>query len=269
MAATPDPLPVESATLDRVELADTVIISDLHLSEATPRTLARFERFVAAEAAAHAELVILGDLFEAWVGDDDLDATLGRRVSTALAQATVAGQHVFLMHGNRDVLLGARFCAATGARLLADPAHARIQGTDWLLSHGDAWCVEDHAYQKFRAQVRAPAWQRAFLARTIEDRRAFVGAARAVSEADKRTKSFEIMDVTPAAVDAALRAAHGTRIVHGHTHRPGVHHGHLEGTAIERWVLPDWDFDVKKPADARGGYVAFTGGAARAVALSD
>ena len=266
--ASSGPLPVEFATLDRVELSDPAVVSDLHLSEATPRTLARFERFVATEASAHAELVILGDLFEAWIGDDDLASSLGRRVRAALAAATATGQRVFLMHGNRDVLIGEGFCTATGAQLLADPAQARIQGVDWLLSHGDAWCVDDHAYQKFRAQVRAPEWQRAFLARTVEDRRAFVGAARAVSEADKRTKSFEIMDVAPAAVDAALRAAHGARILHGHTHRPGVHHGHIDGAAVERWVLPDWDFDAKQLADVRGGYVSFTGGAARAVGLS-
>ena len=267
MASTAPPLPVESATLGRIELADPAVASDLHLSEATPRTIARFERFVATEAAAHAELVILGDLFEAWIGDDDLGSTIGRRVAAALAAASARGQRVFLMHGNRDVLLGAEFCAAAGAQLLADPVRARIQGVEWLLSHGDAWCVDDHAYQKFRAQVRTPAWQRAFLARTVEDRRAFIGAARAVSEADKRTKSLEIMDVAPSAVEAALRAAHGMHILHGHTHRPGVHHGHLEGVAVERWVLPDWDFEAKK-ADVRGGYVTFAGGAARIVALS-
>ena len=266
--ASSAPLPVESALLERVELADPAIASDLHLSDATPRTLARFEQFVANDAAPHAELLILGDLFEAWIGDEDLASTTGRRVAAALAAASARGQRVFLMHGNRDVLLGADFCAATGAQLLADPVHARIQGVEWLLSHGDAWCVDDRAYQKFRAQVRAPEWQRAFLARTVEDRRAFVGAARAVSEADKRTKSLEIMDVAPAAVDAALRAAHGARILHGHTHRPGVHHGHLDGVAVERWVLPDWDFEARKAADVRGGYVTFAGGAARAVALS-
>ena len=239
----------ESATLDRVELADPVVISDLHLSEATPRTLARFERFVATEAAAHRELVILGDLFDAWIGDDDLDSTVGRRVSAALAAAT-RGQRVFLMHGNRDVLVGTSFCAATGAQLLADPVHARIPGVEWLLSHGDAWCATDHAYQKFRAR-RASRLATRLSRATVEERIAI--EARAVSEADKRTKSFEIMDVAPAAVESALRAVRA-RILHGHTHRPGVHHGELDGVAVERWVLPDWDFEAKK-ADLRGGYV--------------
>jgi UDP-2,3-diacylglucosamine hydrolase len=212
-------------------------------------------------------LLILGDLFEAWIGDDNLTTSLGTRVAAALRAVSDRGIAVFLMHGNRDLLLGTRFCAASGAQLLRDPAHAEIQGVPWLLAHGDAWCVDDFAYQRFRNQVRAPEWQRAFLARGIEDRRAFVGAARAVSEADKRTKAMEIMDVTPRAVDAALRETASTRIVHGHTHRPATHRWSLDGAEVERWVLPDWDFDAADVRVRRGGYLDFVAGAARAVPL--
>ena len=266
--ATQEPLPVEAATLDHVVLRDPLLISDLHLAESTPRTLSRFERLLRTDLAGHAELVILGDLFEAWIGDDNLATSLGARVAAALRAVGERGMAVFLMHGNRDLLLGTRFCAATGAQLLRDPARAEIQGVPWLLAHGDAWCVDDLPYQRFRAQVRAPEWQRAFLALGIEDRRAFVGAARAVSEADKRTKAMEIMDVTPSAVDAALRATSSTRLVHGHTHRPATHRWSLDGSTVERWVLPDWDFDATDARVRRGGYLDFVAGAARAVPLA-
>lgn len=264
--ATLAPLPVELATRDRIALADPVFISDLHLADGTPRTLARFERFVAEDATRHAELLILGDLFEAWIGDDALDTPVGARVAAALRAHTEAGRALWLMHGNRDVLLGGAFLAACGGALLADPTVATIQGHRWLLGHGDAWCVDDLPYQRFRAQVRVPAWQRAFLERPRAEREQFVGAARAASEADKRAKPMAIMDVAPAAVDAALHAAGVRDVLHGHTHRPALHAFTLDGAPAQRCVLPDWDFDA---AATRGGYVIFSGGAPRAVRLSD
>jgi len=260
-AAPNDPLPAELAGLTRVELRDPLFISDLHLSAASPATLSRFLRFCTEEAAAHAELLILGDLFEYWIGDDTLDEdgdTVARQVIAALRTLGERNVRVYVMHGNRDLLLGAGFLRASGAELLADPSIAVIDGHELLLAHGDAWCTQDVEYMRFRATVRQQATQRQFLAGPRAARLAFMGAARAQSEAGKRAKAMEIMDVTPAVVDQALRAAGQRLLIHGHTHRPAVHRFLLDGQPAERWVLPDWDFDSEP---ARGGAIAFRNGA--------
>jgi UDP-2,3-diacylglucosamine hydrolase len=253
--APPDPPPVLLAGLARVRLRDPLFISDLHLNAGAPATLARFLRFCDEDAPARAELVILGDLFEYWIGDDTLDDVtdaMPRTVAAALRTLTARGVHVYVMHGNRDLLLGAGFLRATGAQLLADPALADIAGREVLLAHGDAWCTQDIEYMRFRASVRQESTQRQFLASPRAARLAFMGAARAQSEAGKRSKAMEIMDVTPAAVDDALRANGMRLLVHGHTHRPALHRFTLDGAPAERWVLPDWDFDSQP---VRGGYL--------------
>ena len=258
--ASADPLPVQLPGLARVELRDPLFISDLHLAAAAPATLARFLRFCDEEAAAHAELLILGDLFEYWIGDDVLDDeadAVARAVTAALRALGDGGTRVFVMHGNRDLLLGSRFLRAAGAQLLADPAVAVIGGRELLLAHGDAWCTQDVEYMRFRASVRQESTQRQFLAGPRAARLAFMGAARAQSEAGKQAKAIEIMDVTPSAVDEALRASGLRRLIHGHTHRPAVHRFLLDGEPAERWVLPDWDFDTALP---RGGAIGIRDG---------
>lgn len=259
-AAPTDPLPVQLAGLARVGLRDPLFISDLHLAAAAPATLARFLRFCEEEAAAHAELLILGDLFEYWIGDDTLDDeadAVSRRVAAALRSLGERGVRIFVMHGNRDLLLGAGFLRATGAQLLADPAVASIDGRELLLAHGDAWCTQDVEYMRFRASVRQEATQRQFLASPRAARLAFMGAARARSESGKQSKAMEIMDVTPAVVEQALRDAGQRLLIHGHTHRPAVHSFLLDGAPAERWVLPDWDFDAQPP---RGGAIGVRDG---------
>lgn len=259
-AVPPDPLPVELTGLARVELRDPLFISDLHLAAGAPATVARFLQFCGQEAAAHAELLVLGDLFEYWTGDDALDDetdTVSRAVADALRSLGGRGVRVYVMHGNRDLLLGAGFLRATGAQLLADPAVAVIDGREVLLAHGDAWCTRDVEYMRFRASVRQAATQRQFLAGPRAARLAFMGAARAKSESDKSAKAMEIMDVTPSVVDEALRAAGQRRLIHGHTHRPAVHRFSLDGEPAERWVLPDWDFDAHPP---RGGAIGVQDG---------
>lgn len=248
--------PVLAAKVDRVALADPLFISDLHLAAAQPRTLARFEALAATEARAHAELVILGDLFEYWAGDDAADDAIGNAVIAALQRLACANVRVFLMHGNRDLLLGADFAAAAGATLMADPTLAEIDGARVLLAHGDVYCTRDVAYQRFRAQARKPDFQRAFLAKPLAERRAFIGQVRAASEDAKQAAAPEIMDVTPEAIATALRAAGVTKMIHGHTHRPALHRFELDGLAAERWVLPDWDLDHEP---ARGGYLTCRG----------
>lgn len=258
------PVPALAVQADRVALAAPVFISDLHLNAAQPATRAAFARFVQQVAPRFAELVILGDLFEYWAGDDSLDDasdTVGREVAAQLRSLSALGARVFVMHGNRDLLLGRAFCAAAGATLLADPTIATIGSgaaeQRVLLAHGDAWCTQDLEYMKFRAQARQPAFQAQFLAQPLAARKAFIGQARAASEAGKAAKSMEIMDVTPAEVEAALRQAGVTRLIHGHTHRPATHHFALDSASAERWVLPDWDLDA---TPVRGGYLSIRDG---------
>ena len=256
----PDPLPVQIAGVERLALRDPLLISDLHLSAGQSKTLARFLRFCAKEAPTHAELLILGDMFEYWIGDDTLDDpddAVSRTVAAALRELADRGIALYVMHGNRDLLLGAGFLRATGAKLLADPAVADIAGCSVMLAHGDAWCTQDVEYMRFRAAVRQPARQREFLTSPRAARQAFMGAARAQSEAGKREKPMEIMDVTPSVVDDALRAAGQRLLIHGHTHRPAVHRFILGGAPAERWVLPDWDFDATPP---RGGAIGVKNG---------
>jgi UDP-2,3-diacylglucosamine hydrolase len=266
-AAPTDPPPALLRGLARVELRDPLFISDLHLNAGAPQTLQRFLRFCDEDAAGHAELVILGDLFEYWIGDDALDDesdAVARSVASALRALVARGVRVYVMHGNRDLLLGAGFLRATGAQLLADPAVAEIGGHQLLLAHGDAWCTEDVDYMRFRASVRQEATQRQFLAGPRAARLAFMGAARLHSEAGKRAKAMEIMDVTPSVVDDALRASGLRLLIHGHTHRPAVHRFALDGAPAQRWVLTDWDFDAQPP---RGGAIAVKAGQLTRVTL--
>ena len=163
-----DPPPALAVTHSIEPLVDPVFISDLHLTPQRPATMRRFFRFMQADAPGHRELVILGDLFEFWIGDDA--SPPAKPVIDALAAASNAGQRIFLMHGNRDPLLGHDFADAAGATLLADPIVAEVAGTPTLLSHGDVWCTSDVAYQQYRAMVKNPAAQRDFLAKSVDER---------------------------------------------------------------------------------------------------
>lgn len=255
-----DPPPVLAVSATAAPLLDPLFISDLHLAAERPRTTQRLLQFLQQDVPRHRELVILGDLFEFWIGDDG--AAAARPVVDALRTCSRSGQRLLLMHGNRDPLLGHEFAAATGGTLLADPIVLDVAGTRTLLSHGDAWCTRDLAYQKFRAMTREPQFQREFLSKSLEERIAFARSIRMQSESVKATKASDIMDVTPEAVLAALRAAGVRRIIHGHTHRPASHIVDLGDALAERWVLPDWDLDDAEP---RGGYLEFAAGQPRMV----
>jgi len=257
-------VPALAVTPQIAPLRDPIIVSDLHLATERPRTLARFLRFMREDAPAHAELVILGDLFEFWIGDDA--GAAAAPVVAALAAAAARGQRVLLMHGNRDPLLGPDFAKATGGTLLADPIVADVAGTPTLLSHGDLWCTRDVAYQQFRAMVRNPAFQREFLAKPVEERIAIARSARQQSETEKAVKAMDIMDVTPQAIEDALVAAGVRRLIHGHTHRPAAHEIIVDGQRAERWVLPDWEFEGP---EVRGGFLDFSDGKPRLVFFDD
>jgi UDP-2,3-diacylglucosamine hydrolase len=218
----------------------TLFIADLHLDDARPGITALFEHFVASDEARSATaFYILGDLVEAWIGDDD-DAELPTRIANATRGLRDAGVPVYFMAGNRDFLLGEAFAERAGMTLLDDGTVHEIEGVPTLLMHGDVLCTDDVEYQAVRAQVRTEAWKAQILSMPLEARRAF--AAKARSDSKSRTGRIDetIMDVNQGAVESAMRDAGVVRLVHGHTHRPAVHDFNLEGMPAQRIVLGDW-----------------------------
>lgn len=230
----------------------TLFVSDLHLSGERPAINERFFDFLRTQATRASALYVLGDLFEYWIGDDELDAAggdpLARGVADALGELSRSGVGVAFMHGNRDFLVGQRFCAASGARLLPDPSVEIVYGARTLLMHGDTLCTDDHDYQAWRLTARSRAWQNDFLAKSLAERRSTLQTLREKSKEVVGAKPAEIMDVNESAVREALRAHDLTRLVHGHTHRPARHALEVDGRRCERWVLPDWY--------EQGGYLA-------------
>jgi UDP-2,3-diacylglucosamine hydrolase len=235
----------------------SLFISDLHLTEERPEANERFIELLEGKARGSDALYILGDFFEHWIGDDDLEASFNAVVAGLLADLARRGVPVYLMHGNRDFLIGERFCAATGAKLLADPSVHEIQGVRTLLMHGDTLCTDDVDYQNWRRIARSEAWQREFLSKSLPERRRAIVGMREQGKEAVRAKPAEIMDVNDAAVAEAMRAHAVTRLVHGHTHRPGRHALTIDGRPAERWVLPDWY--------GRGGYLEIGRGAPKLV----
>ena len=217
----------------------TLFISDLHLDPARPDITSQALAFLEAETRAADALYILGDLFEAWVGDDDPEPEK-RRVIAALKALTDGGLPCYFMHGNRDFLVGAGFAAASGCTLLEDPTIIDLHGTRVMLMHGDTLCTDDHEYQAFRKMVRNPDWQRAMLSRPLVERLAIARQLRETSAASIAGKSMEIMDVNQGAVVGAMRAHGVYTLLHGHTHRPAVHRFEVDGHDAVRIVLGDW-----------------------------
>ncbi|HKA42566.1 MAG TPA: UDP-2,3-diacylglucosamine diphosphatase [Burkholderiales bacterium] len=225
----------------------SIFASDLHLSPQRQRIVESFFGFLKSTASSADALYILGDLFDYWIGDDDLAEPFNAGVSDALRGLVQGGTPLYLMHGNRDLLLGSEFAARCGAQLISEPFVLDLHGTKTLLLHGDTLCSDDVEYQKFRARARSPQFQREFLARPRPERWRQILGLRAESEDSKRLKTEEIMDVTGATVESELRSHGYPRLIHGHTHRPGRHVHVVDGHVCERWVLPDWY--------ERGGYL--------------
>ena len=240
-----------------------LFISDLHLASERPAANERFFRFLSEDAAGAPLLCILGDLFEFWIGDDELEAPdgdrLAREVTRALRTLTQAGVSVRLMHGNRDFLLGSGFVAASGIALLEDPTVMRVAGTPTLLMHGDTLCTDDLDYQAWRRTARSDHWQREFLSLPLGERRARTLQLREKSRQVVSAKPAEIMDVNLAAVRDAFRRHGVRRLIHGHTHRSAHHDMEVDGARCERWVLPDWY--------GPGGYLAVDEMGARLVSF--
>ena len=219
----------------------SLFISDLHLHQTRPETSAAFFHFLLTEAKQAKALYILGDLFEYWVGDDQLDHdAFSRQVCDALRSLSDHGIKVFFMHGNRDFLIGDRFASEAKLTILTDPTQIRLGEKSVLLLHGDTLCTDDHAYQQFRRQARDPAWQAGILAKPYNERVALAASIRERSDTEKATKASDIMDVSSATVEAVFRQYSYIDIIHGHTHRPATHVHMVDGHPCARQVLADW-----------------------------
>ena len=216
-----------------------LFVSDVHLDAQAPQAIEQFLGFLDDKASRAEALYILGDLFEAWVGDDDQEPC-NERVCRALHVLSASGVACFALHGNRDFLLGSGFCERTGCRLLSDPVIGQLEGERVLITHGDALCTDDHPYQELRTMVRNPAWQRHFLALPRAHREVLADELRAGSRRHTARTVPTIMDVNAAAVTAAFRATSVRRMIHGHTHRPGVHELEIDGQRAQRIVLGAW-----------------------------
>ena len=235
------------------------LISDLHLQPSEPATVEAWQGYLDTTPAD--AVFILGDLFEVWVGDDAAALPGFEARCAEVLRAASARRPLFFMHGNRDFLVGADFAARCGMTLVADPTVLLLHGERWLLSHGDALCLEDKDYLRFRAQVRTPEWQQALLARPLEERRTLARSVRAQSEDRKRSPDMVWADVDADAARDWLRQAGATSLVHGHTHRPAVHD---LGDGMRRIVLSDWDAAAHPP---RAQLLCLSSAGAQRVAL--
>ena len=218
---------------------DILFISDLHLSLDKPDITRRFLHFLQTRARVASALYILGDLFDAWIGDDDFTPP-NRTIRTELKRLTDSGTKVYLQQGNRDFLLGPRFCAETGVVLLGDYAVIDLFGAPTLITHGDLLCTDDLPYQAFRTKSRTPAWQQDVLSKPLLLRLLVARWYRLRSFFHKRGKSQEIMDVNQTTVATVLVKFDCLRLIHGHTHRPALHEFELGGKAAQRFVLAAW-----------------------------
>ena len=219
----------------------SLFISDLHLCDARPAVTSAFIHFLKNEAKNAENLFILGDLFEYWAGDDDIDHPHNQSVISALKELSGHGTKTFFIHGNRDFLISTKFSTDAGIKLLADPTMLELYGTKVLLSHGDDLCTDDVAYQAFREQVRNPKWQSQFLAQPLASRKAQIEALRIRSEDEKSGKPLMIMDINQIALEKLIIAHdYPPLFIHGHTHRPKVHNLKINDHECKRIVLGDW-----------------------------
>lgn len=217
-------------------------VSDLHLRAERPDLTRRFAVFLADTAASNVDtLFILGDLFEYWIGDDDLSASFNADVCALLRGTADMGTRIFFIAGNRDFLIGDAFARAAGMALLPETEKVGAGDTAILLMHGDTLCTDDLPYQEFRRMVRSREWQQDFLARPLAERRIEAQSLRRRSIDAMKSKTAEIKDANAAAIRTALTDHACTRLIHGHTHRPSHEYIQLASGNAQRWVLSDWD----------------------------
>lgn len=217
----------------------TLFVSDLHLDPDYPDTIQRFLNLLAAHTTQADALYILGDLFEIWIGDDYIEPAY-QPVIKSLQDCTKKGLPVYLLHGNRDFLLGDEFMQQTGCTLLPDPVLIDLYGQPTLLMHGDLLCTDDLEYQAFRHTVRDPDWQTGVLKKSVAERLAMASDARSLSSELTRDKPEAIMDVNQDAVLRTIEHYQARLLIHGHTHRPGTHEMVVNNQPVHRVVLGDW-----------------------------
>jgi len=223
-------------------MPDTLFISDLHLAPSRPATVECFLGFLGQRAQQGRALYILGDLFDVWVGDDD-DHPPYPEIRAALRRLTESGTDCYLMHGNRDFLIGRSFARDTGCRLLPDPTAVELAGVPTLLMHGDLLCTDDVPYQKFRRCVRNPIVKHLFLWMPLTKRRAIAADYRRKSSMAMAEKTPAIMDVNQRTVEEYMRRFSAQRLIHGHIHRPADHPFALDGNPVTRLLLAEWQAD--------------------------
>lgn len=230
----------------------TLFISDLHLHPSRPQITRAFFHFLYTRAVHAETLYILGDFFDAWIGDDD-DSELSQDIANGLHALSESGVAIYFMHGNRDFLLGENYARKAGMSLIDDGTVINLYGTPTLLMHGDSLCTDDIEYQQFRAMVRSPQWQQQVLAQPLAARRALAAQLREKSQSMNSMKAGDIMDVNESEVVAQMQRANVHLLIHGHTHRPARHPLIVDGKQAERIVLGDWhDFGWCIKADVNG-----------------
>ena len=231
-----------------------IFIADLHLSPSETVKLDVFLRFLERCSQKGSHLFILGDLFDYWVGDDDIENPMHQHVLPALHELTYKGATLSMMRGNRDFLISKKLSDLTNACILPDPYVIDLHGQRTLLSHGDQWCTDDEEYQAIRSVVRTDKWARDFLTLPIPERHDRAKSYRQKSDASKKNKELEIMDVSVKTVESAFKTYNCQRIIHGHTHRH-AHHEHLIDAQIrERFVLSDWNDEGQALTFTEAGY---------------
>ncbi len=238
------------------DVKPALFLSDLHLSPSRPTAVAAFQTFAAGPARDASAVYILGDLFDWWIGDDQLAEPFVAPIAQALRGVSDAGVALYVGHGNRDFLLGTQFALVTGATLLPETQVLDLFARRTLLCHGDELCTDDVGYQRYRKRARNPALQRRLLRLPYWARRTLASWLRRMSRNENARKAEEIMDVNSRAVETAFRTHSAQRMIHGHTHRPARHMHNVDGVARERWVLADWhDHGQYLQVDATGVHV--------------
>lgn len=210
-------------------------ISDLHLEQNKPHLTKAFKNFIDSKVNLHDELFILGDFFEQWIGDDNEDDFI-KSVKNILKDKTAKGLTVYFMHGNRDFLIGDKFCKEVGATLLDDPYIINLEEKKIMLMHGDSLCTDDEDYQNFRNLVRSKDWQEDFLSKDLKERKEVAKNLREISSLENQTKDENIMDVNQSEVLKIIEDHSVDVLIHGHTHRPFIH----DENGVPRMVLGDW-----------------------------
>jgi UDP-2,3-diacylglucosamine hydrolase len=241
-------------------MSHCLFVSDVHLCESRPQITQAFVNFLDTTAMSAQAVYILGDLFEYWAGDDAISIGIHHNVVEALKRLVSHGVAIYLLHGNRDFLLGDDFAISTGIKILSDPSLITLYKKSVLISHGDELCTDDVDYQNFRREVRCDSWKKSFLAQPLDMRIKTIEQLRRKSEQEKSTKSMQIMDVNSDAVKALIIQYDFPQIlIHGHTHRPNMHLLNFNGHICERWVLGDWY--------EQGSYIQLDSGGCHAYAL--